>query len=257
LDIRVLVKDSPKTDLIYWRDSYVREFESELIRIEPDGKKKAYVVLRGTVYHAKGGGQPSDTGLLTTTIGASLNIKKVMMANEVVVHYGALAEGNLDQLKPGMRISGKINWDWRYSAMRRHTAGHLLDHCLDVATGRPSKTVDSWLDEPSYVTYAGRIPSQSEIDKVLQLESEGIERGLQVKIEFVSHQEMLRIARDAPNIARLPESDLMRLVTIEGCRPIPCGGTHVKNTKEIGEFELKRVEEIDEGKAFRVYYDVK
>jgi Ser-tRNA(Ala) deacylase AlaX len=154
-------------------------------------------------------------------------------------------------------VKGQISWEERYCAMRKHTAGHLFDHALDAATGRPSKTVDSWLGDPCYVTYAGQTPNQTEIDEAVRLEVEGIRKHLPVRIEFVSHQEMLKIAGDAPNIARLPRSNLMRIVTIEGCKPIPCGGTHVKNTGEIGSFEFGKVEPVDDNKAFRVYYNVK
>lgn len=256
MEIKELVKDLERTEPIYWRDSYVRSFESVVLRVAPDGKKKAYIVLKSSAYHPKAGGQPSDTGIMTSS-DMSLDVKKVMMSNGVIVHYGAVIGGNLEQLKPGTKIKGEINWDDRYSAMRKHTAGHLFDRALDVATGRPSKTIDSWLGDPCYVTYAGQLPSQDEIDKAVRFELEGIKKGLPVRIDFMSYQDMLRIAGDAPNIGRLPESDLMRIVTIEGCRPIPCGGTHVKNTKEIGGFGLMRVEGLDEGKAFRVYYGVR
>jgi Ser-tRNA(Ala) deacylase AlaX len=49
----------------------------------------------------------------------------------------------------------------------------------------------------------------------------------------------------------------MRIVTIEGCKPIPCGGTHVRNTKEIGEFEFQKVEKTPDGTDFRMYFRVK
>jgi Ser-tRNA(Ala) deacylase AlaX len=257
LEIKELVKDVEKTELIYWRDSYARSFESVVLRSAPDGKKKIYIVLRSSAYHPKAGGQPSDTGFMTTSSGMSVDIKKVMISNGVIVHYGAVIEGNPEQLKLGEKMKCEINWEQRYSAMRKHTAGHLFDHALDVATGRPSKTIDSWLGDPCYVTYAGQMPNHDEIGKAVRFELEGIKKGLPVHVDFMSYQDMLRIAGDAPNIARLPESDLMRIVTIEGCRPIPCGGTHVKNTKEIGGFELIRVEGLDQGKAFRVYYDVR
>lgn len=257
MEIKELVKGLEKTELIYWSDSYVTSFESDIRRSVPDGKKKAYIILRSSAFHPKAGGQPSDTGVMTTNLGLNLFVKKVMISSGVIVHYGTVLGGNPEQLRPGEKIRCEINWDDRYKAMRRHTAGHLFDHELDAATGRPSKTIDSWLGDPCYVTYAGPTPSQDEINTAVKLELQDIKRSLPVRVESVPYQEMLRIAGDAPNIARLPESDLMRIVTIEGCRPIPCGGTHVKNTKEIGGFELIRVEGLDENKDFRVYYDVR
>jgi alanyl-tRNA synthetase len=257
LDIKELVKDSPKTELIYWRDSYAKSFESEVTQVARDGKKNAYVVTRASNFHPKSGGQPSDTGTITAGAGMNFSVRKVMITNGVIVHYGSVVEGSIDQLNLGAKVKGEIDWGARYSAMRKHTAGHLFDHCLDAATRRPSRTIDSWLGDPCYVTYAGQKPSEEELDRAVKLEIEEIKKGLPVRIEFVSYQEMLKIAGDAPNIARLPESELMRIVTIEGYKPIPCGGTHVRNTIEIGGFALNKVEGIDGGKAFRVYYDVR
>jgi Ser-tRNA(Ala) deacylase AlaX len=256
LDLKKVVEGLSKTDLIYWRDSYIREFESEVLRVVPD-KRNAYLVTKATTFHGKTGGQPSDIGTISTASGTIFVVKKVMLLNEVVVHYGSLVKGELDQIQAGSKVRGEINWTERYSAMRKHTAGHLLDHCLEIAMGRPSKTVDSWLGEPCYVTYAGKTPDGRAVNEAVELEVDAIRNGLPVKVDFVSYQKMLEIAKDAPNIARIPESDLMRIVTIEGCKPIPCGGTHVRNTKEIGEFELQRVERTVDGESFRVYFTVK
>ena len=257
VDLRELTKDMPKTELIYWRDSYLKNFESELLRVEPDGRKKAYLILRNTLFHSKSGGQPSDTGRITADSGFTLDVKKVMMVDEIVAHYGSVTRGDINELRTGMKVEGEINWDERYVAMRKHTAGHLLDHCLEVATGRPSKTVDSWLGEPCYITYAGKIPDQGTIDRAVRLEIEGIRKGLSVKVDFVTYGKMLEIAKDAPNIERLPVSDLMRIVTIEGCRPIPCGGTHLKSTAEIGKFEFQKVEKTLESESFKIFFNVK
>jgi Ser-tRNA(Ala) deacylase AlaX len=256
LDLKKVVDGLTKTELIYWRDSYKKQFESEVLKAVPD-KRNAYLVTKATVFHAKSGGQPSDTGKMTADSGFTLDVRKVMMVDEIVAHYGSVTKGDISELRAGVKVKGEIKWGERYLAMRRHTAGHLFDHCLEVATGRPSKTVDSWLGEPCYVTYAGKIPDQSTLDHAIRLEIEGIRKGLGVKVEFVTYAKMLEIAGDAPNIARLPMSDLMRIVTIEGCRPIPCGGTHLRNTSEIGEFEFQKVENTPLSDSFRVYYNVK
>jgi len=81
-----------------------------------------------------------------------------------------------------------------------------------------------------------------------------IGRGAVVKSGTISYEELLRIAPEAPNIYRLPKLDSFRIVTIDGCEPIPCGGTHLRDINEIGFFKVKDVLEKEDG--FRVYYDV-
>jgi alanyl-tRNA synthetase len=256
VDLRELTKNLAKTELVYWRDSYLKILDTELLRVEPDGGKKAYLILGSTIFHPKSGGQPSDTGRITAEPDFSLDVKKVMIVDDVVAHYGSVTGGDIKKLQAGTKVRSEISWDERYVAMRRHTAGHLFDHCLEVATGRPSKTVDSWLGEPCYVTYEGEMPNKGAVNRALQLEAEGIRKGLSVRVEFVTYQRMLEIAGDAPNVARLPKSELMRIVTIDGCKPIPCGGTHLKNTSEIGKFEYRKAENTPDGKSFKVYYEV-
>ena len=53
VDLRELSKDLAKTELVYWRDSYLKILDAELLRVEPDGGKKAYLILRSTIFHPK------------------------------------------------------------------------------------------------------------------------------------------------------------------------------------------------------------
>jgi len=61
-------------------------------------------------------------------------------------------------------------------------------------------------------------------------------------------------APNAPNLQRLPMLEKYRIVTIEGCLPIPCAGTHLRNIREIGKTRLNAVEQLETD--FRIYYDV-
>ena len=81
-----------------------------------------------------------------------------------------------------------------------------------------------------------------------------IEHGGRVIIEEISQEELSRKAKNAPNFLRLPPLDRYRVITIEDCEVIPCGGTHVRNISEIVGVKLVDVEQ-KEG-SFRVYYDV-
>jgi Ser-tRNA(Ala) deacylase AlaX len=54
VDLRELSKNFAKTELVYWRDSYLKILDTELLRVEPDGSKKAYLILGSTIFHSKG-----------------------------------------------------------------------------------------------------------------------------------------------------------------------------------------------------------
>jgi len=244
-----LVKGIGGTELLYWGDAYLKAFEANIVRLEPDEKKHFYMILDRTIFHTKSGGQPSDRGVIQGD-GFKIEVKKAMLAGSVVVHWGKLLEGS-----PNIgKVNGGIDWDWRYLLMRRHTAGHLLDHCLAVVTGKRVETTDSWLGDECYVGYKDEPPSIEELKKIEETENKLIEQGAAVKIETVSYEELKERAPEAPNIYRLPTLESFRIVTIEGCEPIPCGGTHLKNISEIGRFILKNT--VKTGLGFNVYYDV-
>jgi alanyl-tRNA synthetase len=233
---------------MYLKDSYLTRFSAKVLRAEKEGKNKVYLVLDATAFHPKSGGQPSDTGILS---GPSFQVKvtKVMGFHDVVVHWGTV-EGDV-----GDYVSGEIDWGPRYLYMRRHTAGHLLDHCLTEILGASVETTDSWLGEGCYVAYHGTAPSEGMVLRAVEMENGLIPRGGSVMVEDVDREELLRRAPNAPNILRLPELERYRIVTIQGCEPIPCGGTHLRDIREIGSVSLDRVEQ--RGQDFRVHYDVR
>lgn len=243
------VKGLENTQILYWADPYLKAFQTKTLNLVPDKKHCVYIVLDRTIFHPKSGGQPSDRGPIVGS-DFKVKVKKAMLVNGVIVHWGKILEGE----PKGGRVEGEIDWDWRYLLMRRHTAGHLYDHCLTQVTGKRVETTDSWLGDPCYVGYKGKKPSTDELKKAEDLENQIIAKGATVKSDMISYEELLKIAPEAPNIYRLPKLDSFRIVTIEGCEPIPCGGTHLRNVNEIGRFKLKDVLKREDG--FKIYYDV-
>ena len=244
-----IVTDVKSTELLYWFDSYLRTFNAKALKIHREGKRNVYVVLDRTAFHPKSGGQPSDTGTLSSD-DFTIQIRKIMQIQNITVHFGKILEGIPDTLN----IIGEIDWDQRYQYMKRHTAGHLLDHCLSTTLGYDVKTTDSWLGDPCYVGYEGKAPQENVLLRTQQMENDIIKRGGKVNIELITRDELLTRVPEAPNIYRLPQLENYRIVTIEGCDPIPCGGCHIKNITEIGSFNLLNVTSMEE--SFRVYYEV-
>jgi alanyl-tRNA synthetase len=237
------------TEVLYLSDSYQRQCESQVLKIAQEKKRRIYLILDRTIFHPKGGGQPSDQGTLQSA-SCAIEVRKAMFGKGTVIHYGKIIQGTIDN---GVLI-GEINWPRRYQLMKRHTAGHLLDHCLFYVTGSPVRTTDSWLGEGCYVGYQGTAPSSSQIEHAVQMANEWIQKGRPVILESISAQELLRRAPNAPNIYRLPVLETYRIVTICGCAPIPCAGTHLRNIREIGHVAVSKIEQQDD--TFRVYYDV-
>ncbi len=239
----------PSTIPVYWRDSYLSSHSTHVVKVTPDEKKFWYVILDETIFHPKGGGQPSDRGFLQGP-GFKLEVRKAMFAGPVVVHWGKLLDGS-PELGP---VKAEVDWNWRYHMMRRHSAGHLLDHSLAQVVGRHVETMDSWLGDPCYVAYKGDPPSQDQLAQIEKVENDAILQGAKVEAREVTAEEIRQSFSDSPNFDRLPSVKQLRMITIEGCRPIACGGTHLHNISEAKGIKIKRVEKVPEG--FRMHYDV-
>jgi len=243
-----LVQGLPPTRLLYLDDSYLRESSCNILRVEPDERKAAYVMTDQSVFHPKSGGQPSDVGRITSG-GFVFDVKKVMFAEGVVVHWGKGIQG---ETRTGPAHLS-IEWEPRYRFMRRHTAAHLLDSCLAAVMGKRLESTDSWVGEDSYVGYGGACPTAEQLRAVERMENELIAKGAEVTARVVTKEEATILLSEISGPERLPKDRDLRIVKIEGFQGIPCGGTHVKNIEEIGKFLLKPPEVSDEG--FRINFD--
>lgn len=248
VDLAKFVQSIPPTVCVYLQDSYLQSDNGNILRVVEE-KNSVYVALDRTIFHPRSGGQPSDQG---TIEGSSfrVDVKRAMLQAGVIIHYGRV-EGKPDTGP----VTCKIDWSNRFLLMRRHTAAHLLDYCLATHTSSRVETTDSWLGDDPYVGYGGSVPSNLDLERLQELASSFIQQGLDVEIKTLDRAAAEQLIGDAPNLARLPKSEKLRIVTIKGQLPIPCGGTHVRNLKEIGALEVRRAEPAEAG--FRLHFEVK
>jgi alanyl-tRNA synthetase len=227
-----------------------RQDEANIVKVVPEKRTHAYVMLDRTIFHPKGGGQPSDKGVIRTS-EFEVSVKKALYYRGIVAHWGKILSGT-----PSTGVAAcEIDWPFRYLVMRRHTAAHLLDHCLAVATSSNVQTTDSWLDEPCYVGYAGKAPDDQTLQDVEARANKMIASGGSVVINFLTPSQGKELLSKAPNFERLPDLDEIRTVTIAGCQPIPCGGTHVADLAEIGKISITQAEPMP-NLTFRLHFSV-
>jgi alanyl-tRNA synthetase len=239
-----------KTGLTYLRDMQLRQLEADAMRVVPEKGSHAYLILDRTIFHPKGGGQPSDRGTISSP-AFTVTVKKAIFHHGVVAHWAKIVNGTPSPSP----VTCQLDWPYRYLVMRRHTAAHLLDHCLATVTSNHVETTDSWLDEPCYVGYGGKPPAPETLKQVEDLANHMISTGAAVRIQFLTPEEGRALLQNAPNFERLPDLDEVRTVTITSCNPIPCGGTHVQDIKEIGKLSIARAEQVSET-GYRVYFSV-
>ena len=218
------------TEPLFQTDSYLKEFEAIVIETNPEENT---VALDRTAFYPGGGGQPCDYGEIIIE-GLSFLVTKVKKQGDSIWHW---LEGELPS--PGSTITGRIDWNRRYKLMRIHTALHIL--CGLV-----------WRDYGAQVTGGNMEPLKGRLDFEFETMQRELVDEIEAKVNLEIQQEReIRIkilpreqAFQIPDLIRtkinlLPEGiTQVRTVEIVGLDLQADGGTHVANTREIGNVKI-------------------
>lgn len=214
--------------------------ESEIIAIIKDDILKerveddeAVIVTKNTPFYAESGGQVADTGIIEGQNGC-MEVKDVRKIGSFIIHAGTV-KGLLCQ---GEKVALKVDKEKRAATARNHTATHLLHQALRQVLGDHAQQKGS-LVEPERLRFdfSHLAPlSEEEIEKVEKIVNEAIWRMYPVQVEETS----LEKAREMGAIALFGEKygETVRVVKAGDFSMELCGGTHVKNTGEIGLFKI-------------------
>lgn len=203
------------THKVFWDDPYQVELESTVSRV--DGP---CIELEETIFYAESGGQESDAG----TIGGIQVIKAEKLGLSIV--YTLEHEPNF---QAGTVVTTQIDWARRYALMKLHFAAEVI---LEVVTHR----------FPEMTKVGAHISAdKSRIDFEWHESVKPLLPELQQQAQCVidSHADIISDFSDT--------SEQRRYWKVDGFAQVPCGGTHLKNTSEVGRIQLKR-KNIGKGK---------
>lgn len=215
------------TQLLYLDDSYVKSFDASVESVV-DGSG---VVLDQTAFYAGGGGQPADTGTLEID-GRQVPVTGMKRIDGQVVH---LLDDGADWPRVGDTVHGEIDWDTRYRLMRTHTAMHVLCGVVFKEYGA-QVTGGNMAPDHARMDFELEDLSEARVQHIQQRSNEVIQEGRPVSWRTLPREEAFQI----PDLIRtkinlLPEHiQEVRIVEIEGLDIQADGGTHVRNTSEIG-----------------------
>ena len=214
--------------MLFIEDSYLKDFDATILNI--DSNK---IILDRTAFYAKSGGQPGDIGK-TILNGKEINIIDTVYDNKQNILH--VCE-NSNDLKIDEKIKGKINWEIRYKHMRMHTALHLLCSLIPYdVTGEQISFEKSRLD----FNAEDKIEKEEIENKINQLVKDDHEISYQwITLEELDNQpDLVRTMSVKPPRT----NNKIRLVKIGSIDLQPCGGTHVRRTKEIGSIRIGKIE---------------
>jgi misacylated tRNA(Ala) deacylase len=227
------------TRALFREDAYLTQCEATITAIDETG-----IQLDQTVFYPLGGGQAGDAGTFTLDDGTKIVIADTRKAKfegatpDDAVHVPAPGqEDALASLTVGDTVRAEIDWDQRYKRMRLHTASHLICAALPYPVDGCSITTD----------YA-----RLDLATVEPIEREAVEAKLNeliggshaVRTEWITDDEMAARPELVRTMSVKPPMGLgrVRLLRIEEVDLQPCGGTHVRNTSEIGALRIAKLE---------------
>ena len=215
---------------IFEENAYTKEIETRIKGIDTENKT---VELENTIFYGKSGGQPGDIGKIiagdqeievSDTIKADGSIKNILE--------------NLNGLSKNQNIIARINWDKRYKYMRMHSALHLM--CASIPLGVTGGQIGYDKSRLDFNDPDKEIKKEELQEKINTLMKENHE----ITYEYIDSQ----ILKSQPELVRTMSvkppniEGKLRFVKIGNVDFQPCGGTHVRSTKEVGKITIGKIE---------------
>ncbi len=193
------------------------------------------VVLQNNPFHAEGGGQIGDTGTIVGEEGTILVEDTKKLPDGIVYVIGTVSEG---LIREGETVTVTVDRERREDLARNHTGTHMLQAALRQVLGDQVNQAGS-LVLPDRLRFDFTWPeplSAKQLAEVEQIVNDEIIKATDVEIKEMPIEE----AKKSGAMALFGEKygDVVRVVTIPGFSKELCGGSHVKNTGEIGSFRL-------------------
>lgn len=220
------------TQRLYRDDAYLLEFETTVVaRVEHEGRPA--VVLERTAFYPEGGGQPWDLGSL-----GPARVVAVVDAPEGPLH---VVEGSVPEGRVMARVDGARREDHR----QQHHGQHLLSRAF-VEVAR-AKTVAFHLGAEEVTIDLDRAVDEAAVASAEDAANAAVARALPVVVREVSAAEAETLGLKVPADA----GDTVRLVGAAGFDLQPCGGTHPRNTAEVGVIRVLGTERYKGGTRVR------
>jgi misacylated tRNA(Ala) deacylase len=216
------------SEYLYQTDAYLKEFDAFITAVDPEFRT---IVLDRSAFYPGGGGQPCDFGTLHVG-GTEFPVVKVKKQGDDVLHF---IGGDAILPSVGSVANGSIDWERRYKLMRTHTALHILCGTVfrdygALVTGGDMEPLGGRMDFEFERMQAGLV---HDIEEAVNKE---IAIGRDLRVKILPREEAFQI----PDLIRtkinlLPEGiPNVRTVEIVGLDLQADGGTHVRNTSEVG-----------------------
>ncbi len=196
------------------------------------------VTFDQTVFYPQGGGQPSDTGFIELD-GTKLPVVFVKLLDGEICHY---LEGiSMSDIEVGAEVRMTVDAERGERNAKYHSAGHLISHIFESINPNMLPAKGHHYPDGAYIEMLdeARQGSAEMMPEANRLVREAIANELDFETKLVSFEAVEKIR---PYLAQfIPRGEQIRTLTIGQFDPVPCGGTHVRNSRELLGLEIRRI----------------
>ena len=208
---------------------------TDAIATDEEAKDGVLVVLDKTPFYAEMGGQAADHGVLNGT-ECSLRVLDVKKTPKGYYVHTCVLESGI--VKVGDHLTAQVDKEYRMAIARNHTATHLLQAALREVLGDHVHQAGSYQDASithfDFTHFSAVTPE--ELARVQKIVNDKIFDSMNVTVQEMPVEEAKKLGAMA--LFGEKYGKVVRVVDIEGWSTEFCGGTHVKNTAQIGGFKI-------------------
>ncbi|HWY70128.1 MAG TPA: DHHA1 domain-containing protein [Terriglobales bacterium] len=234
------------TERLYYNDSFLYDFRASVLdtrELKRDGNQSTWAVkLDRTAFYPTSGGQPFDTGRLTTESKSGVPLEVAVDDVFEDEEEGEVWHRVAKVLPPGAKVRGLIDAERRRDHMQQHTGQHLLSAAFVQLLN--AKTVSFHLgEEISTIDIDLPTASRDDLVRVERLSNEVIAQDRAIAVRYATREEAAQMG-----VRKLPEREgEIRLIDIKDFDLNACGGTHAQSTGQIGGLLIRRTEKVKQG----------
>ena len=192
------------------------------------------VILEETAFYAESGGQVGDVGTIQSKTGA-FQVLDTQSSGDALVHLGTVTNGTMAL---NDKVKATINPIRRQAITLNHTSAHLLHSALiNVLGDHVAQRGSAVGDKRLRLDFShDQALTTEELRQIEELVNKKIEKNIDVETSIMKHDEALESGALALFGEKYGEE--VRVINVEAFSKELCGGTHVKNTGEIGFFKI-------------------
>jgi len=224
------------TELLFREDGYLRSCTAQVVAVDQRG-----IRLDRTVFYPLGGGQPGDAGVLRLASGSEIPIADTVKGEgpDEVIHVPAPGAALPE---PGAELTAEIDWARRHRLMRMHSCLHLL--CAVVPGAVTGGQVSDGRGRLDFDVPGSALDKEAITARLNEL----IAAGIDVSPRWIAEEELDAKPELVRTMSVKPPVGAGRVRVIDIAGPNgqvdlqPCGGTHIRNTAEIGPIKISKIE---------------